>query len=54
MEMTDEELRYMKYRIRILPTQLELARRKVEGLEREARRLNMRHLLEEKQLRSCR
>ena len=43
--MTDDELRYMKYRIRILPKQLDLARRKVQGLEREAKRLNLHHLL---------
>lgn len=45
--MTDDEIRYLKYRIRILPTQLELARRKVQGLEREAKRLNLCHLLQE-------
>ena len=44
--MTDDELRYMKYRIRVLPEQLELARRKVQNLEREAQRLNLCHLLE--------
>ena len=43
--MTDDELKYMKYRIRILPQQLELARRKVQHLEREAQRLNLHHLL---------
>jgi hypothetical protein len=40
----------MKYRIRILPEQLELARRKVQGLEREAKRLNLHHLLGEESL----
>jgi hypothetical protein len=43
--MTENQLRYMKYRIRILPAQLELARRKVQSLEREAKRLNLHHLL---------
>ena len=52
--MTENQLRYMKYRIRILPQQLDLARRKVQSLEREAKRLNLHHLLEEDQLRSCR
>ena len=48
--MTDDELRYMKYRIRVLPEQLELARRKVQHLEREAKRLNLHHLLGEESL----
>jgi hypothetical protein len=48
--MTENQLRYMKYRIRILPQQLELARRKVQSLEREAQRLNLHHLLEEESL----
>lgn len=47
--MTDAELRYMKYRRRILPEQLELARRKVEHLEREAERLGLHELLGGKQ-----
>lgn len=46
--MTDAELRYMKYRRRVLPEQLELARRKVEHLEREALRLGLHELLGEK------
>lgn len=46
--MTDNELRYMKYRIRILPQQLDLARRKVQNLEREAERLGLIKLLEGK------
>ena len=46
--MTDAELRYMKYRMRILPEQLELARRKVQHLEREAERLGLHELLKEK------
>lgn len=46
--MTDNELRYMKYRIRILPQQLDLARRKVQNLEREAERLGLSKLLEGK------
>jgi hypothetical protein len=40
----------MKYRIRVLPEQLELARRKVQSLECEAKRLNLHHLLEEESL----
>lgn len=46
--MTDAELRYMKYRIKILPQQLDLARRRVQHLEREAARLGLNHLLGEK------
>lgn len=46
--MTDNEIRYMKYRTRILPEQLELARRKVEHLEREAERLGLHDLLRKK------
>ena len=46
--MTPEALRYMKYRIRILPQQLELARRRVQHLEREAARLGLNHLIEGK------
>ena len=46
--LTDAELRYMKYRMRILPEQLELARRKVQHLEREAERLGLHELLKEK------
>lgn len=41
-----ERERFLEYRIRILPTQLEAARRKVAALEREAVRLGMTHLLE--------
>jgi hypothetical protein len=40
----------MKYRIRVLPKQLDLARRKVQHLEREALRLNLHHLLGEESL----
>lgn len=47
--MTEAEVRYMKYRMRILPEQLELARRKVKHLEREAERLGLHELLKEKQ-----
>ena len=46
--MTDAELRYMKYRRRVLPEQLELARRRVQHLEREAARLGLHELLKEK------
>jgi hypothetical protein len=46
--MTPEALRYMKYRIKILPQQLELARRRVQHLEREAKRLGLNHLIEGK------
>jgi hypothetical protein len=48
--LTDDELKYMKYRIRVLPKQLDLARRKVQHLEREAKRLNLHHLLGEESL----
>lgn len=46
--MTENETRYMKYRRRILPEQLDLARRKVLHLEREAARLGLTELLEKK------
>jgi len=46
--LTDAELRYMKYRRRVLPEQLELARRRVQHLEREAARLGLHELLKEK------
>ena len=46
--MTPDALRYMKYRIRVLPQQLELARRRVKHLEREAVRLGLNHLIEGK------
>lgn len=42
----DQE-RYTAYRIRVLPSQLEAARRKLHALENEARRLDMHDLLGE-------
>lgn len=45
--MSEQETRYMKYRRRILPEQLDLARRKVAALENEARRLGLKQLLKE-------
>lgn len=44
---TDED-RYLAYRVRILPEQLEGARRKVAALENEARRYGMTDLLEQR------
>lgn len=46
-ELTREqqEQQWLAYRIRILPEQLEAARRKVAALEREAERLGMFDLL---------
>ena len=41
-----EQERYLAYRVRILPEQLEGARRKVAALESEARRYGMTDLLE--------
>jgi hypothetical protein len=43
---SNEAQRYMAYRVRMLPVQLEAARRKVQALENEARRLDMHDLLE--------
>ena len=40
--------RYLKYRISILPNQLDAAYRKVDALEREAERLGFSHLIREK------
>lgn len=44
--MTEKEARYLKYRLRVLPDQLEAARRRVIHLEREAARLGLKDLLE--------
>ena len=45
----DEHARYTAYRVRILPSQLYAARRKLEALENEARRLGLTDLLKEAQ-----
>ena len=42
-----DNTRWISYRIRILPEQLERARRRVEHLEREAERYGMLELLRE-------
>lgn len=42
----DKEEQYLAYRIRILPEQLDRARRRLRQLETEARRLGMADLLE--------
>lgn len=47
---TDREKRerqYLKYRLKVLPGQLELARRRYHHLRREAERLGLHHLLPE-------
>lgn len=44
--MTNWSKRWLAYRVRILPKQLEAARRKVAALEREAARLGMLDLLD--------
>jgi hypothetical protein len=43
--LTPKEREYLRYRKRVLPEQLELARRRVQSLEREAERLGMIELL---------
>ncbi len=45
MSKESEQERYLVYRIRMLPDQLERAYRRVEQLEREATRYKMQHLL---------
>lgn len=45
-EALGAEGRYLAYRVRILPSQLEHARRRFEMLSREAERLGMADLLE--------
>lgn len=42
-----EKDRYLAYRIRALPEQLENAYRKVESLQREAKRLGLNHIIRE-------
>lgn len=42
-----EQERYLQYRLRVLPIQLENAYRKVESLQREARRLGMEDIIRE-------
>lgn len=45
--LEDARTRHLEYRLRILPSQIESARAKVERLEREARSLGLSHLLGE-------
>lgn len=47
MDRTREQEKYAAYRVRVLPGQLDSARRKVAALENEARRLGFTDLLEE-------
>lgn len=49
-ERIKEEERYLLYRIKVLPTQLDRARRKYRALVREARRLKMNTLLNNQEL----
>jgi len=44
--MDDGHIRYLKYRLKALPIQLERARRRLQHLEREARRLGLAHLIQ--------
>ncbi len=44
-DRTQIEIKWLSYRLRILPEQLDNARRKVRALENEARRYGMEHLL---------
>jgi len=46
MKIDDDK--YIAYRVRVLPDQLALARRRVAQLEREAERLGMKDLLYDK------
>lgn len=48
--MENEKQRYLAYRVKILPEQLDRARRRYEGLCREAKRLGMVDLLNEREL----
>lgn len=43
--MLNKQERYLAYRLRVLPDQLESARRRVKALENEARRYGMNQLL---------
>ncbi len=45
--MTEKQERYMYYRIRTLPQQLDRARRRYVHLLREAKRLDLTHLIED-------
>lgn len=45
--MNDKEARYLAYRVKLLPEQLERARRRYEMLANEARRLGMEDLINE-------
>lgn len=42
-----EKERYLAYRIRVLPEQLENAYRKAEALQREAKRMGLNHIIRE-------
>ncbi len=42
---TPDDQKHLEYRVRILPTQLDRARRRLAGLEAEAKRLGMTDLL---------
>lgn len=46
--MKTEDERWIAYRVKLLPEQLERARKRVLHLEREAERLGMRDLLHDK------
>lgn len=48
--MTDEEKRWLKYRRKTLPVQLDRARRRYIGLVREARRMGLTRLLTNKEM----
>lgn len=48
--MTDEEKRFLKYRRKTLPVQLDRARRRYMGLVREARRMGYSHLLTNREM----
>jgi hypothetical protein len=47
--MTQKEINHIKYRVRELPDQLDRARRRHMHLIREAKRLSMSHLLEDRE-----
>lgn len=48
--MTDEAKRWLKYRRRTLPEQLDRARRRYIGLVREAKRMGYNHLLTNREM----
>ena len=51
--MKVDDAKYMAYRIKLLPEQLDRARRRVLHLEREAARLGMKDLLHDQTLPSA-